>query len=592
MSTARAFYTNLRAARNAMKDLNRLQQITRVLIRHGFGHVVTSLSSDNAQVNEALSDALEAEGVDPHESVSDVPLKTDTLKTDTLKTDTLKTDKEERRELTTEQRIVAILKELGPTFVKLGQILSTRSDLVPQSLCDELKSLQDQVNPLPFSELKGLLEEALGEDLEAHFLELDEEPLACASIAQVHTARLLNNDEVVVKIQRPHIKAIIEADLSILHFLARQAIEAIPEAEAFRPDLILSEFERAIIKELDFNFEARNLSRFARHFAEWETVHIPKLYAELSGERVMVMERLYGTKITEAGELGHPMDEIAKETVRMVFKQVFEDGFFHGDLHPGNLLILEDSRIGLIDFGMVGRLTPPMRAQLADLLLHITTNNYEGVARTLYEISSHEEPINYGQWEADVIELMDQHFTNSSLADVDFGQIVRDLIEGAVRHKARIPPDYTMFFKAIMTVEGIGKVVSPDLDLLAECRPYVQRLVLERYQPERLLRELADTLHHLARFSKRLPHTAQQLLQQVEEQRLGLQVRDSQLTERFEHERALRNQATLTQLTLGLWVTSLALALWGAHLSWGHPLSVLTGLLGVALGARLLWRAL
>ena len=563
MSTARAFYTNLRAARNAIKDLNRLQQIVRVLIRHGFGHIVDSLSSSDAQVSEALDDARERE------------------------------DREQSGgERSPEERIVAILKELGPTFVKLGQILSTRSDLIPQSLCDELKSLQDQVNPLPFSELKAQLEESLGDPLDAVFHRFDEEPLACASIAQVHTAQLISSEEVVVKIQRPNIRAVIEADLSILHFLARQAIDVAPEAEAFRPDLILTEFERAIIKELDFMYEARNLGRFARHFADWETVHIPKVYTEHTNEVVLVMERLYGVKITEAAPLGHPMDDIAKETVRMLFKQVFEDGFFHGDLHPGNLLVLEDSRIGLIDFGMVGRLTPPMRTMLADLLLHITTNNYEGVARTLYEISDHDEPINYPQWEADVTELMDQHFTNSSLADVDFGQIVRDLIEGAVRHKARIPPDYTMFFKAIMTVEGIGKIVSPDLDLIVECRPYAQRLVLERYQPERVLRELVDALHHIGRFSKRLPHTAQQLLQQVEEQRLGLQTRDSQLAERFAHERALRNRAAVVQLTLGLWAIALALGLWGAELPWAHSLMLLSGTLGTALGVKLLWRLL
>lgn len=563
MSTARAFYTNLRAARNAIKDLNRLQQIIRVLIRHGFGHITDLLSSNDAQVSKALEGAREREQ-----------------------------RSSEGSELSTEERIVTILKELGPTFVKLGQILSTRSDLIPQSLCDELKSLQDQVNPLPFSELKNLLEENLGSELEGVFHRFDEVPLACASIAQVHTAQLISGEEVVVKIQRPNIRAVIEADLSILHYLARQAIEVAPEAEAFRPDLILTEFERAIIKELDFSYESRNLLRFARHFQDWETVHIPKVYIEHSDAQVLIMERLYGVKITEAGTLGHPMDDIAKETVRMLFKQVFEDGFFHGDLHPGNLLVLEDSRIGLIDFGMVGRLTPAMRSMLADLLLHITTNNYEGVARTLYEISDHDEPIHYSQWETDVTELMDQHFTNSSLAEVDFGQIVRDLIEGAVRHKARIPADYTMFFKAIMTVEGIGKIVSPDLDLIVECRPYVQRLVLERYQPERILREAVDALHHLGRFSKRLPHTAQQLLQQVEEQRLGLQLRDSQLEQRFLHERTLQNRMLLVKITLGLWATSLTLGIWGQNLTWGHTFMLISGILGIGLAVRLLWKIL
>lgn len=579
MSTARAFYTNLMAARNAIKDLGRLQQIARVLIRNGFGHWVTSLKGakaegplkgEDARALEALESALE-EPTPSHTGDPDLP---------------------DDPALKTYRRLVTILRELGPTFIKLGQILSTRSDLIPQALCDELKSLQDQVNPLPFEQLKGAIEEALGGPLSAAFTRLDEQPLACASIAQVHTAQLITGEEVVLKVQRPGIRAIIESDLSILHFLVRQAIDMIPEAETFRPDAILSEFERAIIKELDFTYEARNLSRFAKNFASWGTVHIPKLYDQYSSERVLVMERLYGVKITEAAPKGHPMDELARETVRMVFKQVFEDGFFHGDLHPGNLLILEDGRIGLIDFGMVGRLTPPMRASLADLLFHITTTHYEGVARTLYEISTHDGNINYAQWEADVVELMDRHFSTTSLADVDFGQIVRDLIEGAVRHRAQIPPDYTMFFKALMTVEGIGKVVSPDLDLLAECRPYVQRLVMERYEPERILRELVDTLHAFGRFSKRLPHTAQQLLQQVESQRLGIQLSDSHLLARQEHSRRLLNRAVVVAFALALWLIALLLGVWGQGLAWGHTLSVLAGVAGTLLAARALWRVL
>jgi len=562
MSTARAFYTNLMAARSAIKDLGRLQQIARVLIRNGFGHWVSSLKLEGDLGEDAEARA---------------PLDAD-LPADPA--------------LRSYRRLLSILRELGPTFVKLGQILSTRADLIPQALCDELKSLQDQVNPLPFEQLKGAIEEALGGPLEGAFTRLDEQPLACASIAQVHTAQLITGEEVVIKVQRPGIRATIEADLSILHFLARQAVEVIPEAETFRPDAILREFERAIIKELDFTYEARNLSRFTQHFAAWTTVHIPTLYGACSSERVLVMERLYGVKITEAAPKGHPMDEIARETVRMVFKQVFEDGFFHGDLHPGNLLILEDGRIGLIDFGMVGRLTPPMRAALADLLFHITTNHYEGVARTLYEISTHDGHIDYAQWEADVTELMDRHFSSTSLAEVDFGQIVRDLIEGAMRHRAQIPPDYTMFFKALMTVEGIGKVVSPDLDLLAECRPYVQRLVLERYEPERVLRELVDTLHGFGRFSKRLPHAAQQLLQQVESQRLGIQLSDAHLAARQAHAQRLLNRAALVAFALGLWLIALLLAVWGRGLPWGHTLSVLAGAGGTLLAARVLWRVL
>lgn len=566
MSTVRTVYTNFMAARSAIKDLSRLKQISVILIRHGFGHIVSSFNVKDQAVAQVLHDAQQVQ--QEHVQHGD----------------------SEHAQIF--ERIYNILQELGPTFVKLGQILSTRSDLIPPALCEQLKQLQDQVTPVDWADIKLVLEAELACPLEDVFEEFDIQPLACASIAQVHTARLKDQQEVVVKIQRPSIKEIIESDLSILHFITRQIIDVVPEAEAFRPDQILREFEKAIIKELDFHYEARNLTRFERNFSEWESVHIPKYYSQYSSQRVLVMERLHGDKITEADPRLHPMPELAQEVLHMIFKQVFEDGFFHGDLHPGNLFILEDSRIGLIDFGMVGRMTPRMRDEMADLFLNITLGNYEGVARNLYDLSIHSEVIQYSLWEADVIDLMDQHFTQSSLADVDFSQIVRGLIEGAVRHKAQIPSDYTMFFKAIMTVEGIGKIISPDLDLIAECRPYVQNLVAQRYQPERLVRESVDMLHAFVRFSKRLPHTAQHVMEQIEEQKLGLQINDPHFLDKQRHHQKLQNRLLLTYFTIALWGVSLILGIAGQGLEWGHALSLLCGTFGTLLAFRILWRIL
>ena len=573
MSTVRTVYTNLRAAHSAIKDLNRLRQISAVLIRHGLGHLLGSSSGADSEVAQVI-----AEAADEVESP--------------------RTGKTQLTELSL--RINEILQDLGPTFVKFGQILSTRTDLLPEELCARLAQLQNQVKPITFQEVSEVIREDLDAELHEIFSDFSVEPLACASIAQVHTAKLNVNTsddgegepelvDVVVKVQRPGIRAVIEADLSILHFLARQAVDAFPEVEAFRPDHILVEFERAIIKELSFHFEAQNIKRFQRNFADWETVHIPVVYDERSTERVLVMERLDGVKITEAAPYGHPMDLIASETVRMLFKQVFEDGFFHGDLHPGNLLILKDSRIGLIDFGLVGRLSPMQRDAMADLLLHVTTRNHEGVARSLFEISIHQEAINYSQWESDVCELMDRHFASSSLAEVDFGQIVRDLIEGAVKHRAQIPSDYTMFFKSIITVEGIGKQVSPDLDLIAEIRPYAQRLIAQRYQPEQLLRGGIDAIQALSRFSKRLPHTTQQLMQQIENQQLGFQLSDAQLEQRQVAQRKIVNLIVAAFMSVSLVALGLAFLTLGVNLSWGERTGALMCGLGMLMGVRVVW---
>ncbi len=557
MSTMRAVYTNIRAARTAIKDMARLRQIATVLVRHGFHQLVAAW---NLQDKAILGLLLEKRD-------EDLPVQT------------------------LFGRIVAALEDLGPTFVKLGQILSTRSDLIPQALCDELKSLQDSVGPITQEEARQCIEASLGCPIEEVFDDFDPAPLACASIAQVHTAFLKSGEKVVIKVQRPGINEKIVSDLSILHFVARQLEATIPEAAAFDPVSIAQEFERAIIKELDFNYEANNLQRFARNFEEWPTVYIPTVYKEHSSVTVLVMEFLQAQKITDAAATGaHDMEPIARECVRMLFKQVFEDGFFHGDLHPGNLLILEDGRIGLIDFGLIGRMTGAMKDQMADLLLCIVMANYEGVARSFYDLCIKTTRVDYPAFEGDVIELMERYFDNASLAEVDFGALLKDLIDGAIRHNVRIPPDFTMFFKAIMTVEGIGKIVSPDLDLVSECRPYVEKLVAARYSPERVFKNLVDVLQSFVRLGKQFPLTATEFLTQVQDGKITLRIEDQhvQMLEEGRERRANRGIAAACAGVLflcGTWLT--------ASSSAGVPiLAIVFYALGGLLGTRLAWRML
>jgi len=557
MSTMRAVYTNIRAARTAIKDMARLRQIAAVLVRHGLGHVVEAWNLQDKAILGLLVDRGEA----------DLPL-------------------------TLFQRIAAALQDLGPTFVKLGQILSTRPDLVPQALCDEFKALQDNVSPITLEEAREVVCASLGRPLEEVFADFGEAPLASASIAQVHTAHLIDGDsDVVLKIQRPGIRETIESDLHILYFVARQIEATIPEARAFDPVSIAREFEKAISKELDFTYEAQNLERFDRNFTDWPSVYIPQVHRAYSSDTVLVMERLHGHKITEAGAAGHDMAPIAQECVRMLFKQVFEDGFFHGDLHPGNLWVLEGGRIGLIDFGLVGRMSQAMKDQIADLLMAMVTRNYEGVARAFYDISIRSGKVDYPAFEADSVELMSRYFDNATLAEVDFGQYLRELVEGAIRHDVRIPPDYTMFFKAIMTVEGIGKIVSPDLDLISECRPYVERLIAERYAPERVLRVTIDTLQAFARFGRQFPITAGQFLEQIEDGRLAIGIEQTQL-DRLEQARDRRhNRALLTGTSAALLVCG-TLARQDADFTvLGLPgLALLCYTLGGYLGLRIVWK--
>lgn len=557
MSTMRSVYTNLRAARTAIKDVGRLRQIAAVLVRHGLGHVVAAWNLQDKAIVGLLLEKRDP-NIDP---------------------------------LTLFERITKALQELGPTFVKLGQILSTRPDLVPQALCDQFKTLQDNVSPISLDAARQVIEASLGCPIEDVFDEFSAVPLACASIAQVHTARLKTGEEIVLKVQRPGIKASITSDLNLLYFVARQIEATIPEAQAFDPVSIAREFERAITKELDFGFELTNLERFAANFAGWDTVKIPRAYREHSTSNLLVMERLFGHKITEAGAEGHDMEAIARETVRVVFTQVFEHGFFHGDLHPGNLFVLRDGRLGLIDFGLVGRMTQTMKDEMADLLLYVVTRNNEGVARCLYDISQHAGNVDYMAWEQDVCELFDKHFATASLNDIEFGAVLKDLIEGAIRHDVRIPPDYTMYFKALMTVEGIGKIVAPNLDLIAEIRPYAERLIAARYSPERVLKSTADTLRALGRVAKSLPLATNQLIAQIERGRFGVSIEDAHHFQ-LEDARAQRSNRALvlalagTLLLMGTWMRNdVGITLFGAPI-----LTTLCWALGGGLAFQVWWR--
>jgi ubiquinone biosynthesis protein len=543
MSTSSSILQNFLAARSTIKDLARMRQIAAVLIRHGFGHVFRGMTRNDKLLAAELEDLTrEKSGGDADGSRSTAALA---------------------------ERLPLALQELGPTFVKLGQILSTRQDLIPSEYCTALARLQDQVSPIAVEDIRKVIETSLGRPIEAMFDEFDETPLACASIAQVHTAKRKTGEAVVIKVQRPGVRESIEADLSILHFFARKLEESFPEIRAFEPTAIALEFDRAIRRELDFTGEARNSARFSKNFESWPLVHIPKVFTDQSTDRVLVMERLYGVKIIDA--VGrHDMDVIANEVVRMLFKQVFEDGFFHGDLHPGNLFVLDDKRIGLIDFGLVGRMSPAMREALADLLLALSIRSYEGVARALYDISLKTDAVNYNAWERDVTELMDQHLSSTSLADVDFGAVIRDIIDGAMRHKVRVPPDYTMFFKALMTVEGIGKQISPDLDIIAACQPYVEGLIAKRYQPDALLRTAVDSLNAFAKLGRRLPASLQQILQQIDDRNLGIQVNDPNIERRLNLQRRLVNRTLLVLTALALWFFGIALEPFVATQLWAQ----------------------
>lgn len=450
----RRVYDNVRAGQVVFRDVARLRDILTVLARHGFGAFVQALKLQERWLPAKLLESTA--------TFEDKPI---------------------------ERRILLAVQELGPTFIKLGQMMSTRPDLLPPALIAELSTLQDSVPPVPAAEVHQVIREELGAEPRDVFAEFSDTPLACASIAQVHRARLNDGRAVVVKVQRPNLRPQIEADLEIMGFLARALETNFPETTLFSPTGMVAEFERAIFKEIDFGIELRHLERFRRSFADNPRVHFPEPHKALSTARVLTMELIDGVKITEIDGQRFDVDEVMDTAFETVLQMIYVDGFFHGDLHPGNVLVREGNTVCFIDVGLCGRLSPRQQDLLTDMLIAVSQQNFDDVARLFWRMALHgkDSTIDYGLFEADVVEHAEGWFTGKTMAQIEFGRVIGDLIALSLRHRLRLPPDYTMTFKAVMTMEGVGKQLRPDLDLLTAARPYAARLLAQRYQPQRLL---------------------------------------------------------------------------------------------------------
>ena len=487
---------------SAVRDIERLRQVVLVLVRHGFGEVVER--SGVGRLVLKASDPVPALG-------------------------------EGAARQSVGPRLRRVLEDLGPTFVKLGQILSTRPDLLGPDVVLELKKLQDQVPPVPFPELKAEVEAELGKSIEQTFVHFDETPLASASIAQVHRAQLLRPstegeleaqvDEVVVKIQRPKIKATVERDIELLYLLARAIEQGIPEARIYAPVALVRQFDRAMTAELDFVEEADHAERFRRAFEGRTDARFPKVYRDLSARTVLTLEFLDGKKPQAAVLDGHSGERIAKAALGVLFKQIFEDGFFHADPHPGNLLIMgtpEAPVLGMIDLGLVGRLSPQVRDKTVDLMVAAVRQDSQGVADALYSLATPTRRVNRDEYNADVTRRAEKYL-GKPLKEISMAAMIRDLVTGAAAHGLEIPPEFLMLGRTMMTVEGVGKELYPDLDMFSECRPYFTQLVLRRFSPERLGSDALRTLSRLGGTASGLPAKVDEVLDEL--RRGGLAVR-------------------------------------------------------------------
>jgi ubiquinone biosynthesis protein len=478
-----------------VRDLERLRQIAGVLAVHGFGEVVD---------RTGLSTLIPGR------------------------------KRDDERRMPVGIRLRKVLEDLGPSFVKLGQIMSTRPDLIPEDILSELKKLQDDGPPEPFSSIREQVERELGCALAEVFESFEERPLASASVAQVHRARLRDGEETVdvaVKVQRPHVQTVMARDVDLLYWLAKAIVRSMPEAQLYRPISLVEEFDRSVSAELDFVLEADNHERFTANFAHNAHAKFPKVYRRASAKRVLTLEYLEGSKVYAAQRAGVSGELIAKRAVEIIIQQIFEDGFFHADPHPGNIIILgdaDDPIIGMVDVGMVGRLSPKMRDRVVDLVLAAVREDYSGIADALYAIGRPSHKINRDAYDAEVAALA-QRYLGKRLKDIELGPLIRDLVMGSRKFGVEVPAEFLMLGKSLMTVEGIGKEIYPDLDLLEEVRPYFMQLFQKRYSPERMTEDALRGLRRLGTAASEMPLQLEEILDDLRKGAFSIRTQQTQL---------------------------------------------------------------
>jgi ubiquinone biosynthesis protein len=499
---------------SAVRDLERLRQIYVVLVRHGFGELAQRLGLGGGRKPKAL--AAQAGAGDAGDASSGVE--------EPVPEAEARQGEEEKKRVSLPERVRLVAMDLGPSFVKLGQIASTRPDVLPPDWIAELKKLQDEVNPLGFDEIKGAVEASLGASIDEVYDRFEERPLAAASIGQVHRAVLKHPEgpkEVVVKVQRPGVRAVVARDLELLHALAKLVERTVPESKIYSPAALVEQFDRAITSELDFSMEADHAERFTRNFQGNASAKFPRVYKEASSKQVLTLEFLPGCKVYEAiSDRGFSGRMIAKAAVGIIIKMIFEDGFFHADPHPGNILLSgepESPVIGLIDLGMVGRLSPEMRDRTIDLMIAAIRQDHAAIADALWAIGTPTKKVDMRAYRAEVSVLAEKYI-GRPLKEIDLAAMISDLVRGATKYGLEVPPDFLLVGKALMTIEGVGKEIDPELDVFGEARPFFLDLLRKRYSPERIGNEIWRGLERLSGAAYDLP---QQLREILEDLRLG-----------------------------------------------------------------------
>jgi ubiquinone biosynthesis protein len=506
-----------------VRDLPRLHEIAAVLIHYGWGDIVRVLG---------IAKLLERAGKLLHWHPS---------------------TKAEELELPV--RIRLALTDLGPTYVKLGQVLASRVDVFPPSWIAEFEKLHNQVPPVPFDEIRPELEARYGRPLDEVFAGFETEAFAAASIAQVHRATLQDGTRVVVKVRRPGIVAKVEADLRILNHVARLLEMEIPESRRYRPSQIVGQLRRSLRGELDLVREARNIDVFARHFRDDATVHIPNVFWEYCGETVNVQEELRGipgTELERARAEGMDLPMLAARGADVVLKMILIHGHYHADPHPGNVMYLSDNRIGILDFGMVGRLTDARRDQIINFLGALIRKDELDMLNVLIMWAG-DAVVDEDKLAYDLSEIMFA-YDDLPLKEIRFGPLLSDITAIMRENNLAMPADLTLLFKALITLEGLGHQLNPDFHMVDHLEPFVWQVIESRYTPEALMKRARHGMKEISDVMLGLPRDLARLFRQARRGRLRI---DLDL-KRLDHFGQQLNHAA-NRLTMGVLTASLVI---------------------------------
>ena len=542
---------------SAARDLGRLQEVASVLARYGFGDLVRRLGL--ARVLERAGRVVDVRGLD--EFVA----------------------------LTPPVRVRRALEEMGPSFVKLGQVLATRVDLFAPEWIAEFEKLQNRVPAVPFEAVRAQLEEDLGGAPDEVFAHFDPEPLAAASIAQVYRARLHEGGEVVVKVRRPALRPLVEADMRLLHRLAAIVEAESPELRRYQPRALVRQLQASLTDELDLAAECRHAERIAAAFAGEPALVVPAVHWDLTSERANVQDFIAGVPLSHLAALdaaGADRKAIARLGARVVMKMMFLDGFFHADPHPGNVFWLPGDRLALIDYGMVGRLSDARRQQMVDLFDGLVRRDAAPVVEVLLDWATDERA------DADLvttqIEAFIDRYHGVPLKDLRLGTMIGEITTVLREHHLALPPDLAMMAKVLVTLEGVGRRLDPDFDMAGEAAPFLQQVLLARYAPAALARlgtrALADTVGLLAA----LPSDLRQLLRAAKRGRVNVNLDVARLEgfgRRVEHS---SNRLAVSLVVAALIVgSSIVMTVSGGPTLFGLPVFGFLGFVGAVLGG--LW---